>query len=448
MHLTMLKLALILPCMAVASQGRRGHTSACKKSFFEGTSVLQYRSNPPADGQKSLEADAASASRLQSGHESYVFRFNRLKVFAMLLQSLDPALAFLPRRLHVSPGVHHAKGSATGVVDPLLKRFGERQHLRQGHQRVHSAVLLSFQEYDFEYQKAFDGTKTYMIESVNAPGKYLSVKDREIDNGADIRLLDDPEPALTQWRISSASVGVFTIQNANACLCLNVEGNAIHDGANIILWDNPESSSSQWRILKRDGEDVFTIGNINARGKYLSVEGDKTQNGANIHLSGDLSAASALWRIIPDLKGSGSRKFDAEQHGRLIDKQHELEEALINEAWRSRFGMDAPQEQRNRFVEQTDRSLKAFIVDYLAKIDGGREDSPETLPAEFAEAAPKDVSASSSEAPPENSHVDDSRGDQLGQESAEETLMTESTRGGGRTRGVHEPGTVRGCGRC
>jgi len=149
--------------------------------------------------------------------------------------------------------------------------------------------------------EAFDPKENYVIESVNANGKYLNVEGNSKDNGANVQLWESQWQS--HWRLRQTAEGVYTVENTNAKgRYLNVRENGKENGANVHSWAFP----FEWRFHQVSAG-IYVIESISAHGKYLNVGGDLKNNGANVHLWDNPERAATQWRIkkvIPSVTNS------------------------------------------------------------------------------------------------------------------------------------------------
>lgn len=151
-------------------------------------------------------------------------------------------------------------------------------------------------------QETFEQGAAYLIENMNAPGKYLNVEGGRTDNGANVQLWDSALSTHNQWHIVQISTGIYAIENVKAAgKYVNLQGGQTHHGANILIWENRFSTHNQWRIVQI-AEGIHTIESVTAVGKYLTVQENAQSNGANIHSWDNPTMLPTKWRITKVVK--------------------------------------------------------------------------------------------------------------------------------------------------
>lgn len=142
--------------------------------------------------------------------------------------------------------------------------------------------------------------KKYLIESRNAPGKYLSttgvpVGGAHIAEAANLVIMDNPTSAESQFHILPSGENQVILINAATKKTVNVSRHNRRSGSPIVQYDNPYSPETQFRIHKRE-KDAYTIESIYSGGKYLHTGEEKT-NGTKVYLWDNAWIWSTHWMI-------------------------------------------------------------------------------------------------------------------------------------------------------
>eukprot|EP00746_Dinoflagellata_sp_MGD_P008071 gnl/MRDRNA2_/MRDRNA2_116092_c0_seq1.p1 gnl/MRDRNA2_/MRDRNA2_116092_c0~~gnl/MRDRNA2_/MRDRNA2_116092_c0_seq1.p1 ORF type:complete len:257 (+),score=28.73 gnl/MRDRNA2_/MRDRNA2_116092_c0_seq1:119-889(+) len=159
-------------------------------------------------------------------------------------------------------------------------------------------------------------TIVYVIENVNAAGKYLTIGNPQ-RLFATVIVGDKPSSTFTQWRIHPQGDGTYRFANVHA-VEVEWEGYLMHVGNDerhnhkwdwekgptppVVLFRNPGNVGNHWRIHPQ-GNGVYLIESAAWPGKYLNVVGSSTESGADVEISpwiepGPASLSSARWRIL------------------------------------------------------------------------------------------------------------------------------------------------------
>ena len=109
--------------------------------------------------------------------------------------------------------------------------------------------------------------------------------------------------------------GIYTLQNRNSALFMDVSGASTADGANVQQWAYGGGGNQQWRFVHLGGG-VYEIQAVHS-GKVLDVSGASTADGANVQQW--TYGGGANQQFIAQPIGGGFYKLVARHSGKLVE---------------------------------------------------------------------------------------------------------------------------------
>lgn len=175
-----------------------------------------------------------------------------------------------------------------------------RGSVRRGRERP--SVCSAEYAWDGVQWCLFRTAEPFTLESVTSSDRYLNIHRGQGHEGHNVQVWNNPGSGNTQWRISAAADGAYTIQNVAGGTYLDVAGGSARNGANLQMTRDPSSNRSRWWLRPAGAPGVFAVENL-ATGTFVNLPAG-SRRGANVRLWDRTAAQDSRWRIVSAWSGA------------------------------------------------------------------------------------------------------------------------------------------------